>query len=375
MGRRVVVVDPSFGTTLRNLRKERGLSLRHLGQRVRYSHTQLWEWETARSSPTREVAKRLDDALDTGGKLADMIIEASDSLTPDDCDRIEHIVTKPRTIDRIAIESFAAILAHQRRLEDQVGAGPLIVPVVAQLAVVEALLRDACGPIRETVLDQAAQWAQFAGWLHAASARAALARDWYARALEWATEAGDINMIATALSMRGHLAWQAREPGPLIGLSAAALRQAASPGIRALAAQQEARGHALIGDSDEVDRKLDLATELAASAAEHPDREPPWVYFYNAHYLAMQRGLAYLLLGRRDEAVEQLEAGLRAMSAEVRQSEWVGNYLLQLALAHDSVGNRDQAVRIAEEARTVAATKGSERLGRQTEKLARELRL
>src|SRR6266511_3318785 len=174
-----------------------------------------------------------------------MVAAASDSVNADDCDRLGYVIDHPPRIDPAAVTSFAVILANQRHLEDQVGAGSLLVPVLGQLTIVEDLVRDARGAIRPAVVGQAAQWAQFAGWLHAATGQPGAARDWYARTLEWATEVADFDMIATALNMRGHMAWQVREPGSLIGLSAAA-------------------------------------------AAERPDREPPWIYFYNGHYLAMQ---------------------------------------------------------------------------------------
>ncbi len=281
-------VNPDFGAALRGLRKARGLSLRRLGKLVSYSHTQVWEWETGRCQPTPENASRLDDALGGDGQLAAMVAAASDSVNADDCDRLGYVIDHPPRIDPAAVTSFAVILANQRHLEDQVGAGSLLVPVLGQLTIVEDLVRDARGAIRPAVVGQAAQWAQFAGWLHAATGQPGAARDWYARTLEWATEVADFDMIATALNMRGHMAWQVREPGSLIGLSAAAQRQPASPGVRALAAQQEARGHALVGEAEDVERKLDEAAVLAAAAAERPDREPPWIYFYNGHYLAMQ---------------------------------------------------------------------------------------
>jgi hypothetical protein len=67
------VVDPAFGETLRRLRESRGLSLRRLGAKVNYSHTQVWEWETGSCQPTPEHASRLDEALDAGGGLAGLV--------------------------------------------------------------------------------------------------------------------------------------------------------------------------------------------------------------------------------------------------------------------------------------------------------------
>src|SRR5207244_5097636 len=90
-------------------------------------------------------------------------------------------------------------------------------------------------------------------------------------------------------------------------------------------------GHALVGDADGVDRLLDRAVELSAAADANPDDEPPWIYFHNPDYLRLQRGLAYRLLGRHDEAIALLLAGLAAIPPDGRRPEWAGTYVLDLA--------------------------------------------
>jgi hypothetical protein len=121
-------------------------------------------------------------------------------------------------------------------------------------------------------VDVAGQWAQFAGWLHANTDAPDAARAWLDRAAEWAAEAGNPSLTANILGFKGHLAWQAREVGPLVGLSQAAQRvPGAHPGEWAFNAYQEARGHAMGGDRDAADRKLDEATDLWTRAADHPD--------------------------------------------------------------------------------------------------------
>jgi len=255
-------------------------------------------------------------------------------------------------------------------LEDVVGSGPLLAPAAAQLEVVEGLVTDARGPIRPLVLDVGAQWAQFLGWLSANSRRDEAARRWYDRALLWATEVDDPNMVATALNLTGHLEWLAGNVGPVVGLSQAAGRQPASPGVRALAAQQEARGHALAGEPDATDEMLDRAVALAVAAVERPEDEPPWIYYYSPDYLTMQRGLAYRYLGRNREAVRLLENGLRAMPVDMRRSEWVGVYRYHLAHAYADLGERDAARAALVEVDEIAVATGSDRLRR----LARKLR-
>jgi tetratricopeptide (TPR) repeat protein len=212
--------------------------------------------------------------------------------------------------------------------------------------------------VRANVLDIGSQWAQFAGWLHANNRQLSEANRLYGLALEWALEADKPDMIATALSMQGHASWLAGKPSPMIGLSRAAQRDnRASPGVRALAIQQEARGVALSGEAeiDDVDRKFDKAEELVAQAAEKPEDEPPWIYFFSSDYLILQRGLVYRLLGEYVKANELLTAGLSAIPEDMRQSDWVAShYLLQLAVNNAKAGDVGAACAVAHEINVIA---------------------
>lgn len=241
---------------------------------------------------------------------------------------------RPRSVGQDALHSLAHVLHESRLIEDRIGAAPLLEPMRGHLTLVEGLVTDARGSLRQQVVSLGGQYAQFAAWVHASAGNATIARQYYDRAAEWALEVDDANMVSTALSMKGHLAYRLRQLGPMLGLSRAAQRdKRLAPGIRALAAQQEARALALNGELDPAERKLDEAMELAVRASEHPDNEPPWVYFYSPEYFTMQRGRAYLYLGLYEKAAELLEAGLTAMPQELRDAEWAQPYKTDLDTA------------------------------------------
>jgi hypothetical protein len=214
--------------------------------------------------------------------------DATGEFTPDDEERLISAARSPRRYDPGVVDALSTVLSGQRHAEDVIGSTSLIEPVKAQLAVVGDLVTEARGDVRANVLDIGSQWAQFAGWLQANNRQFGEANRLYGLALEWALEADKPNMIATALSMQGHVAWLAGQASPMIGLSRAAQRDdRASPGVRALAIQQEARGIALSGEAGiaDIDRKFDHAEELVAQAAEEPENEPPWIYFFSPDYL------------------------------------------------------------------------------------------
>lgn len=372
------IVDPRFAATLRRLRIERGLGLRALADQVHIGKSTLHDLETGKTPPTPEIAQLLDDALGAGGELARLVHADNGVLTPDDDARLAWAVQHPRHVDPAVVESLTTVLAHQRRLEDVAGSAVLVAPVVAQLAVIERLVDEAAdGDARRALIDVAGQWAQFAGWLSATTGDHAGGRAWYVRSLEWATEAGNPDLAATSLSMRGHLAWVRGQLRAMIDLSrAAAWQPAVSGAVKANAVQQEARGLALLGDAADADPddRLDLAEELAARAADERDG-PPWMYFYDPTFFALQRGLSQHYLGRHERAAEQLTAALDALPADIRSSDWIGWYVLQLADALARSGDRDGAANALAEARRVVAATGAERLRNDVEALARKLRL
>lgn len=353
----------SFGARLRQLRAAAGMSQPNLGKIINYHASLISKIENGVEAPPRQFAEACDRAFGADGALLALVAERpATPITPDDEERLRCSVETPSRVDAQVVESLAVMLAGQRTMEDSVGSASLLGPVTAQLVAIEKLVIGARGPIRSSVLDVAHQWAQFRGWLAAGTKRFPEASRFYDRALEWSAEVGDANMTATALNMKGHLAWLTGHVGPMLGLSVAAARQPASAGVLSLAVQQEARAHALVGDGDGCDRRLDQAVALATRAAEHSDDEPPWIYFYSADYLQLQRGLAYRYLGRTDQAITLLAGGLAALPAEMRRTEWVGWYVYRLALTHARAGDHATAEAVAADAADIADATGAKSL-------------
>ena len=103
----------------------------------------------------------------------------------------------------------------------------------------------------------------------------------------------------------------ARPSGKLPGGSS----PGASLGVQGMAAQMTARGHALVGERDAAHRLLDEAQTLISTAADHPDDEPPWMYFYGETWFTLQRGMAELHLRQWRNAAEKLTIGLDVETA------------------------------------------------------------
>jgi transcriptional regulator with XRE-family HTH domain len=368
--------DPvTFGEEIRRLMAERRVGLRELARQVHYDPGYLSKIANGRKAVSGDLAQRLDAALDAGGVLAAF------RTNPDlrgtfayDEERLIRAARSPKRLDGAVIRSLAEVLAAEHRLVDQVDPVQILKAADTQLSVVRNLAREARAPLRGEVLGIAGQYAQFAGWLNAHARRLADANAWYDRALGWAAESGDADMTATTLNLKSHLAWLGGKVGPMIGLSQAAQRgTAASAEVRALAVELEARGHALAGDGNNAQRKLDEAASLIGNAAGDPEAGPPWIHGYSSAYLTLQRGFVYFYLDRNARAVEWLSAGLTEMRPEAGQSEWIAWYQVRLAVAHARAGDPEPACSVAAQAVLIARQTGSSRVSAQLDRLLAQL--
>lgn len=326
-------MDGSFGSVLRTLRNARGLSLRGLAQIVNISYSHLCEMENDKFTPHPELVRQLDLGLDAGGKLIAASVRPRTVFDVDDEQRLRFVTENPRRLDAHAVESFSAVLQAQRRLDDEIGSTPLIDPVKSYMATIEAAIRDARGPVRDQALRVAAQWAQFAGWIHTATGQWADAELWFAKALSWGAEAGDQDMVATVLSYRGHIAWLTGHVAESVGLSQAARRdRSVYTGQQAYDVIQEARGLAVLGEMREAENLLAYAVDLTGSAVALLGTAPPWHYYRSSAMWDVELGRAYLYLpGRAGDAARLLEQGL----AGIPESgvEWMSSYHDDLATA------------------------------------------
>jgi transcriptional regulator with XRE-family HTH domain len=365
----------TFGEEIRRLMAERGVGLRALARQVSYDPGYLSKVVNGRKAVSMDLARRLDEALGAAGALA--AFRVTPDLRGTFTDDEEHLILAarcPKRLDWGIIRSLAEVLPAEYRLAYQVGSVTMLKAVTAQLSVVGNLTREARAPLRGEVLGIAVQYAHFAGWLNANAGRLADAGGCFDRALGWAAESGDADMIAMTLNLKAHVAWLGGKVGPMIGLSQAAQRsKSTSAGVRALAVQLEAKGNALTGDGDNADRMLHEAASLTAAAAGHPENAPPWFTYLPPSYLALQRGLADFYLGRNAHAVKSLSAGLAEMPPELGQSEWIAWYLVRLAAAHVRAGDPEQACCVAAQAMLITRQTGSSRLHAQLNRLLAQL--
>ena len=272
------------------------------------------------------------------------------NLAPDSdlYDRITRVFERTARVDSAVLAWMERCLAEHRRVEDSIGAEPLIDIVRSQLLVVAGMAREARHPLSDSLVDLAAQYAQFVAWLCNDLQDKAAALVWYDRAHDWAIEAGDANMAATTLSMKAHLAWSTGDAVRCVRLGEAARwnDNRTSLGVQGMSSQMIARGYALDADRGEAHRALDEAESLIKSASEHPEDEPEWMYFYGETWFTAQRGMIETELAERGAgnaryAVALLGKALRDLPESYRRDRaWYGT---MLARAHAAAKDYDVA--------------------------------
>lgn len=343
-----------FGDELGRLRAERGLSLHELARRSHYDVGYLSKVTSGRKRGSRELALRLDTLLSADGGLVaaweatsqpSIPVSPLASIDPDADlnDRITRTTGDPRRVDLPVIEWLERTLAEHRRVEDSVGARPLLGLIRSQLSTVAEFTRSARGPLASRLTELAAEYAQFLAWMCVDVHDHAGGLAWYDRACDWAQEAGNTNMAATTLSMKAHLAWSIGDPRRCVQMAQAArwYDQRVTPGVQGMAAQMEARGQALAGDARPARALLDQAQALIERAAGRPEDEPPWMYFYGENWFRLQRGLAELHLHNWAGAAVLLAPGLEALPDSYRRDRaWYGACLVR---AHAEAGDAEQA--------------------------------
>jgi transcriptional regulator with XRE-family HTH domain len=353
---------PGRRVRLARARKAAGLTQEELAHRVGVERSTVGRWEAGETDPQPWHRRKLAKYLGITPAHLDGLLQTApdaDNGGEDAFDRLAAVLDQPRQVDDAVVDHLAAVLAQQRKAEDIIGPRRILIPVLAEADLVERLARDARGPVRVKLVQLAAEYHQFAGWMGEDTGDHPAALLHYARAMDAAQEVGDHNMITSVLSMKSHLAWSERNPAQAIGLAAAGRRDPAkvSPGVLALVTQQEARGHALDGDSRDVDELLDLTEDLTTTAAEHPDDEPPWVYFNSPERVLFQRGVAYVELGRYAEAAELFDQARARLPESYRRDH--GRYAANLAIAAAHAGQVDRAVAAGRESLAIAVETGS----------------
>jgi transcriptional regulator with XRE-family HTH domain/tetratricopeptide (TPR) repeat protein len=364
----------SFGTELRRLRLQAGLTLVELAARTHYSKGYLSKVEHGIKSPSIAFARRCDAILEADGRLIRRVVDGSQrrqvasspeligELARNAVDDARTTTPKSPTGDsgvssaesadevhptvESSLSAFRRLLENLRDLGQTLGPSAVMPMLLPQVAALEELSRRVDQSSIAEVLLLAARFAEYTGWMSQELGDDNGALSWTDRAVALAREAGDADLLAYAYVRRANIALYQHDSYGTVVNARRAQAMDCSARVQGLAAQREAQGHALAGDYQAFRRCLDRSVELLASHEDERDDRPQLGPARIRDSVALSEGWGLYDLGRGEEAAEVLTRALDHTSPQAgRARARIG---ARLALALASIGQIDRACAVVQ---------------------------
>jgi transcriptional regulator with XRE-family HTH domain len=332
-----------FGAELRRLRTVAGLPLSVLAKRVHYSPGHLSRIEAGLKRPHPDLVRMLDAALGAGGSLIGLFeriapvreLARPSVPPPGDADMIGGLRDDPAAVD-----SHQRLFTSLRAAGRQLPAALLAGPVRQSLSVLEQAAELSHGTQRCRLLQLAARYAEFLGWMLQEQGAVSPALYWTNHAVVLAGAGGDPGMAGHALVRRSLFTLYAGSGQDTVELAGQALAGPdPSPRLRHLALLRQAQGHALAMDAAATAAAL-RAAEAAVpgqTAVDDLTLGPTAV----AQWHAVTEAWCLVELGEVRRAAELFDDQVARIPETNRRSR--ARFGIRRALAHAMAGEIEQA--------------------------------
>ncbi|MFE0131257.1 helix-turn-helix domain-containing protein [Streptomyces sp. NPDC059037] len=264
----------------------------------------------------------------------------------------------PSPVNPEMLNYLDSVLLQHAQAEPLVGPQFLLPAVQSQMPLIDELVKDACGALRDEVLRVGARYSEFIGWLFQDTGHTTQAANWTGLAMELAQELGDPHLSAHILQRRSNIATEAGYAGQGAGLASAALRFSPeiTPRLRASALRQLANSKAALGEKTEYKRAVEQAMVEAAAG----DDADPLAGYCSVAYVEMESANGTVSLGEPEPAVTTYQASLEHWPAVQERDR--GLCLARLATANALFEDVEGAYEAAVQAAVIAEKTGSARI-------------
>ncbi|MEU6741907.1 helix-turn-helix domain-containing protein [Streptosporangium sandarakinum] len=367
----------ALGVKLRQLRKERSLTLMELGALTGYSWQHLGAVERGTVAPSESVICACDTALDAGGALTGMFPEvireqaylrhnseaarrsvAKESDPDIDWDRLSACGKRASTVTSVVVDDIEAITAHQRRLYHELTSTQMLTPVDGHLGLLLSLLETPTSDaLRRRIASAAGEAAGFSAWIWFDLGDHFKTRRRYGTALNALKEAGDGGLLSYVSAYQAVTADAAGRPDEAVHHAAMAVdtaKRSVAHTTRSWLHAVHATARVHTGDGRTALTELGQAHKALERAGGESDE---WMYDFDHERLMGYEGNCHLELGRYAQAVRSFEQALGGVPATCvrRRAELT----VDLARARLGEGETAEAVRLATKAITVFTQRGS----------------
>lgn len=237
-------------------------------------------------------------------------------------------------------DTLLASLDQYSRADNLNGPLPLLPLLVQRTRFAMSLIRGAAPREQATLMVAGARLAEFTGWLYQDAGGLHQAMQWTNTALDLATEAGEVDLIAYLWMRKANVASDARRPQLIRQCAEAGLTNSRklTPRMRAVILRVEAHVHAMNGDYDACARTIDAAL---AEVTDSTSRSNDLADYCTAGYIQMEAAHCWTELGRPEAAVEHLAAEVEVWDPSFRRD--LGLCLARLGVAEAKAGDLESA--------------------------------
>jgi transcriptional regulator with XRE-family HTH domain len=341
-----------FGEELRRKRLTVGLSLAQLAHIVHYSKAQLSKVERGIKTPSRDLARLCDAALDANGELVSLaspgpasrrqVLAAGALAAPVICLGASAASGNAGQTDLAII--FRTQLDRYRQLGQTTDPAILIPMLAGQLTVIQKIAANNSQRSSQPLLIIASRYAEYTGWLVQETGNDFGALRWTRQAIDLANVAGDSDFAAYGLVRHALITLYRGDQAQTTQLAERAQAGTLAPRIRGLAAARKAQGHAINADYNSTMRALDCASNLLSAAT--LDAAQPVIGTANlVDPAAMIRGWCLYDLGRPRDAARIIDRQLATIPEGATRAQ--ARYGVRRALAYAAAGDIDHACQLA----------------------------
>ncbi|MEU4896598.1 helix-turn-helix transcriptional regulator [Streptomyces sp. NPDC044780] len=300
-----------FGQRVRDLIRDRGMSVRAVARHLNYDHAYLSRVLCGKQQPSRQLVTALDNLLEANGELADIAArvtaptdEPEATGTPAIADRILKL-NEARGVD------FAqAIRETSHRLivlDNELSGVSIAEPAGRAFKVVHRRLGagDYDPRYERDIQSAAAELAEVAGWALFDAERDGAARRFNQEALFLANLSGDRSIaLLTLQNMAMHSEWRGRNQEALSIARSVLNRGRLSPRVEAMFRMREAKGLVGTGRTSDAVESLRRARSLIEHG--HDVGEPDWSWWLTDREIDGHWGHTLQIAGDAKKAIERL---------------------------------------------------------------------
>ncbi|GAA0506332.1 helix-turn-helix transcriptional regulator [Streptomyces mordarskii] len=300
-----------FSQRVRDLLRDRGMSVRAVARHLNYDHAYLSRVLSGKQQPSTQLVTALDNLFKTNGELADIAVRVAPPTASPEAAESPAITDRILTLNEARGADFVqAIRETSRRLvvlDNELDGVSIAEPAGRAFKVVHQRLGagDYDPRYERDIQSAAAELAEVAGWALFDAERNGAAQRFNHQALFLANLSGDRSIaLLTLQNMAMHSEWRGRNQEALSIARSVLNRRRLSPRVEAMFRMREAKGLVGTGRTSDAIESLQRARSLIEDG--NDVGEPGWAWWLTDREIDGHWGHALQIAGDVRKAIERL---------------------------------------------------------------------